>query len=71
MEVLVDGEASGGRCCVFECPIAPGDGPPLHRHEHEDELFYVLGGRFKCSIDGAELIGETVFLACAPLSSKS
>lgn len=69
VRVLLDGESSGGRCCVFECPIPPGDGPPLHRHEREDELFYVLKGRFKFSVDGQEFFGEPGAFACAPRGS--
>jgi quercetin dioxygenase-like cupin family protein len=69
VRVLIDGESSGGRCCVFECPIPPGDGPPLHRHEREDELFYVVEGRFKFSVDGREFVGERGSFACAPRGS--
>lgn len=69
VKVLIDGEASGGRCCMFECPIPVGDGPPLHRHDNEDEMFYVLEGRIKFSIDGEEFIGEKGAFACAPRGS--
>ena len=69
VRVLIDGAASGGQCCVFECPIPPGEGPPLHRHEREDEMFYVINGRFKISIDGKELIAEAGSFACAPRGS--
>lgn len=69
VRILIDGEASGGQCCVFECPIGPGDGPPLHVHEREDELFYVVRGRFKFSIDGREVIGEPGFFGYAPRGS--
>ena len=58
MRILIDGAGSGGRCCMFEASIPPGDGPPLHRHQREDELFYILEGRFKFSIDGREFIAE-------------
>jgi quercetin dioxygenase-like cupin family protein len=69
VRLLIDSESSGGRCCMFECPIPPGEGPPLHRHEREDELFYVLEGRFKLSIDGNEFIAERGSFACAPRGS--
>ena len=69
VRVLIDGKASGGRCCSFECPIPVGEGPPLHKHEREDEMFYVLDGRFKFSIDGKEFIGEKGSFACAPRGS--
>lgn len=66
VRILIDGVSSGGQCCMFECPIPPGDGPPLHRHEREDEMFYVLAGRFKFSVDGKIFIGERGTFACAP-----
>lgn len=69
LRILADGASTGGRCCMFECPVSPGDGPPLHRHEREDELFYVLDGRFKISIDGKVFVGERGTFACAPRGS--
>lgn len=69
VRVLMDGATSGGRCCMFECPIPAGDGPPLHRHEREDELFYVLEGRFKFSVDAKVFFGEPGAFACAPRGS--
>ena len=35
---------SGGALLALENVIAPGDGPPLHRHEREDEAWYVIEG---------------------------
>lgn len=66
VRILIDGEASGGRCFVFEGPIPAGDGPPLHRHEREDEMFYVLEGRFKFSVDGKETVCGPGAFVCAP-----
>lgn len=45
----VHGSESDGSLTVFENVIAPGDGPPLHTHEAQDESWYVLEGelRFK------------------------
>lgn len=40
----VRGERSGGALLALENVIAPGDGPPLHRHEREDEAWYVIEG---------------------------
>lgn len=44
------GDATHGRLTVAEFVNPPGFAPPLHRHLHEDELFYVLSGtaRFAC-----------------------
>ncbi len=49
--------------------VPPAEGPPLHRHEREDELFYVLEGRFKLSVNGREFTGERGAFACAPRGS--
>jgi quercetin dioxygenase-like cupin family protein len=43
--IHLTGERVGGRLSVVEFTAPPGDMPPLHRHEREDELFYVLEGR--------------------------
>ena len=66
VRVLIDGASSGGRCFMFEGPIPPGDGPPLHWHAREDEMFYILEGRFKFSVDGREIICEQGAFVCAP-----
>lgn len=69
VRILLDSKSSGGRCCVFDAPIPPGEGPPLHRHEREDELFFVVEGRVKFSVNGKEYIGEKGAFACAPRGS--
>jgi quercetin dioxygenase-like cupin family protein len=45
----VRAEDTDGTLTVFENVIAPGDGPPAHFHEAQDESWYVLEGelRFK------------------------
>jgi quercetin dioxygenase-like cupin family protein len=42
---------------MFEATVPPGEGPPLHMHEREDEFFRVLSGRFGfwCAGDYVEL----------------
>ena len=44
------GEQTGGALTVFESTAAPGEGPPLHRHAREDEVFYVLRGRLRVKL---------------------
>lgn len=46
------GEQTDGALTVFENVIAPGDGPPMHFHEQEDESWYVLEGELRFKIDG-------------------
>jgi quercetin dioxygenase-like cupin family protein len=50
----VRGEQTGGRMLALENVVAPGDGPPLHTHEHEDEAWYVLEGVLRFVIGGEE-----------------
>ena len=38
------GRDSGGQLAAVETVIPRGQEPPLHVHEHDDELFYVLEG---------------------------
>jgi quercetin dioxygenase-like cupin family protein len=57
VRILIDGNSSNGQLCMFEAPIPPGEGPPLHSHVREDEMFYILRGKFKFSV------------ACAPRGS--
>lgn len=44
---------TGGRYSLLHAIIGPGSGPPLHRHEREDEIFFVLKGTVTFSSDGA------------------
>ena len=64
MRILVDSRTSGGKVVVFEMTTQPGVGPPLHRHNREDEFFYVIEGSLKFWVDGNESIvaaGGSVF----------
>ncbi len=49
----VRGDQTNGSLTAFENVIPPGQGPPLHQHAHEDELWYVLEGglRFKLGLE--------------------
>jgi mannose-6-phosphate isomerase-like protein (cupin superfamily) len=46
---------TGGRLSVIEVVNPPGFAPPLHRHQHEDEAFYVLSGTAEFRCDGEAL----------------
>ena len=43
-------EQSDGQLTVVETIAAPGEGPPLHVHRHEDEFIYTLEGRFRLKL---------------------
>jgi quercetin dioxygenase-like cupin family protein len=51
-QVKIPAAATGRRFAFWVTPSIYGDGPPLHRHEHEDELFVVLEGAYDLRIDG-------------------
>ena len=46
---------TGGSLGVFEAEVPPGEGPPLHVHEKEDEFFRVLSGRFAFWCNGTRV----------------
>lgn len=69
VRVLTDGRSSGGRLLIFEECSGSGDGPPLHRHSHDDECFYILSGRYKFVCDGREFMAEPGAFVCAPRGS--
>lgn len=63
--VKVSGAQSGGVMTVIEELIPRGFGPPLHRHEVEDELFHVTEGALWVSCAGQEQVlqpGGTAWL---------
>ena len=39
---------------VLESLAREGDGPPLHVHHHEDEVFFVLEGRLRLRVGEAD-----------------
>ena len=55
LTVKVGGVQSRGRLTVIDFVNPPGFAPPLHRHEHEEEVFYVLEGAATFLCDGREI----------------
>jgi quercetin dioxygenase-like cupin family protein len=49
LRFAITGEESAGAATVIETIAAPGEGPPLHVHE-QDEVIYVLDGRFRIKL---------------------
>jgi mannose-6-phosphate isomerase-like protein (cupin superfamily) len=43
---LAESKDTGGSFALLEATLKPGNEPPPHVHEREDELFYVLDGAF-------------------------
>jgi quercetin dioxygenase-like cupin family protein len=60
--ILVSGKDTGGRYTLIDMLVAPGGGPPPHRHDFE-ESFSVLEGEIELTFRGATTKagpGETV-----------
>ena len=65
IRILADGPATRGSVLIFEEVSKAGMGPPLHRHAHDDECFYILSGRYKFICDGKEFIADPgAFVRC-------
>jgi quercetin dioxygenase-like cupin family protein len=56
--IHLTGERVGGRLSVVEFSAPAGDMPPLHRHQREDELFYVLEGQVTIHQPGRRTVAE-------------
>lgn len=46
------GQETGGRLVLGLATAPPGSGAPLHVHEAEDEVFIIVEGRYRITIDG-------------------
>jgi quercetin dioxygenase-like cupin family protein len=65
MSFLAKGEETGGCLALMEFHSRPGNEPPPHIHDWEDELYYLLEGRMEFYCDDEVLsvgAGEVAFL---------
>ena len=63
--VKLVGDRSGGVLSCVELVAPRGFGPPLHRHDVEDELFYIAEGEVRFTagdVDEVAVTGGTVWL---------
>ena len=62
---LAESKDTGGNFSLAEASLTPGNEPPAHLHEREDELFYILEGEINAYV-GKEAfrvgVGECLFL---------
>lgn len=61
----VGGEQTGGAYALLDSLAPQGNGPPLHVHSREDEVFYVLDGELTVTREGRDRrvgAGGCVFL---------
>ncbi len=54
MRVMLGAEATGGSFSAVIATLAPGQGPPLHRHLDRDEYFFVLDGTYHLTVGDQE-----------------
>ncbi len=65
MTTKVPASATGGRLTVVDFLNPPGFAPPVHRHQREDEIFYLLDGEAVFHCEGQALAagpGDLVML---------
>lgn len=53
---VVSGTDTDGSIAVFEEVVEPNQGPPLHRHPNQVEIFHVVKGQFLFHLNGNEII---------------
>ena len=46
------GSQTGGRVTALENIVAPGEGPPLHTHDEQDEIWFVVEGDLRFRLEG-------------------
>ena len=59
-------ETTNGSFTMLEVTIGPHQGPPEHSHRREDEMWYLLDGRFRFIADGRILLAEPGSFAFVP-----
>lgn len=64
--VRVAGDDGSDGIAVLEFHSPGGDAPPLHVHREEDEVFHLLEGEFRFTIDGEESVHRAGEFLVAP-----
>ena len=52
LRVLLTSEATDGAVSVLIGRHKPGEGPPDHVHRKQEEMFYILEGRYELTVGG-------------------
>jgi mannose-6-phosphate isomerase-like protein (cupin superfamily) len=55
-----------GEYCAFEFVASPGEGVPLHMHNREDEVYYILEGTFEIRCGGRVFTAVAGAMAVLP-----
>jgi len=62
---ILSTEAANGAMSITDSLTEPGEGPPLHVHDAEDEAFIILSGDCEFIVDGTRFMrgpGEAAFI---------
>lgn len=62
----VRGAQTGDAYTVLELVLPPGAGAPLHVHQREDEIFYVIEGAVEIRHGGQTYVAETGAVVVLP-----
>ena len=68
--ILARAETTGGAFTFLENVIPPLQGPPLHVHGREDEMWYVLEGDFRFRADDRMLEAPTGSFVFVPRGTR-
>jgi quercetin dioxygenase-like cupin family protein len=58
VDMLVTSDMTGGASATLIETSPPGGGPPPHKHENEDETFFIVEGEFELLVDGEWVKGR-------------
>lgn len=62
----VSSASTNGAYTVLELSLPVGAGAPLHSHQREDEVFYILEGSCEILINGTNYLAETGAVVVLP-----
>lgn len=66
VQIRVGGDAGSDGIAILEFHSPGGDAPPLHLHRNEDEIFHLLEGTFRFTLDGEESVHHAGEFLVAP-----
>ena len=69
IRTILSGTQTQNRLTVFEEITPPGEGPPLHLHMHQIEIFHVIRGRYLFALENNEVIAEAGACVFIPIGA--
>lgn len=70
LTIKVSSRDTNGAFSVFEGHTPPLEGPPLHRHRHQDEWWFIAKGQYRFDVDGKEIYASEGSVVFAPRGSS-